>query len=383
MPVPPNEKTPLGHKPDIPKETMPAPKTSAQVQNLKRANSEKTLKRLQEQSRLGNNYRPRVSDVPDTKAVPSKQNETLRKRTTLRLHSAIVSIPHPAKRATHGEDASFQTSTAVGVFDGVGSWRRRRVNSGNYSRKLAQLVNTYLMRHRHAAPHRALADAVSRNVLPGSCTATILSIYKNETFCALRGVNVGDGQLVVIRNGSVAFQTSPQQHTFNVPFQVSFSKRQDLLAAQHFEFQMMQGDIIVLATDGLWDNVFMSDIIEKTGTVMKRPSIVFESLTKGKIARTGVRNNSFVTREQLVEQSQKTRNNGEKLQTIGRNLAHVACNNAHHKSFISPFAHKARRLGKRFSGGKLDDITIAVAQPVFATEDVCLSSEITCAAQAK
>lgn len=330
----------------------------------------------------------RPSSVRGRELTPRKEPVKVTKRPLLQLHSATVSIPHPAKRATHGEDASFQTSAAIGVFDGVGSWSRRRVNAGNYSRRLASLVETYLTRHRSASPQRALADAASRNMLPGSCTATVATVRAIENSCFLQGINLGDGQLIVIRDNAVVFQTVSQQHGFNVPYQVSFLKRRDLYLAQLFEVKLLPNDIIVMATDGLWDNVFMSDIIATVvATLFDRPN--FNSLPKNSArplkTKTANQNKEAAERSSTLNfkksSSALPTSSKTKLQAAAESLAYVACKNAHQRSTMSPFAHKARRLGRRFSGGKLDDITVVVAQPVLSSESVCTSIEVSCPKQ--
>ena len=55
-----------------------------------------------------------------------------------------VSIPHPDKVATGGEDAHFildgSDRWAIGVADGVGGWAEVGVDSGVYSRFLMDKV---------------------------------------------------------------------------------------------------------------------------------------------------------------------------------------------------------------------------------------------------
>jgi len=57
----------------------------------------------------------------------------------LRLESATVVIPHPAKAATGGEDAWFALRRhTFGVFDGVGGWADEGVDPGLFSRAFAR-----------------------------------------------------------------------------------------------------------------------------------------------------------------------------------------------------------------------------------------------------
>ena len=55
----------------------------------------------------------------------------------LQMESGVAILPHPAKAATGGEDASFSRDGCYGVFDGVGGWASKGIDSGAFSRQLA------------------------------------------------------------------------------------------------------------------------------------------------------------------------------------------------------------------------------------------------------
>ena len=57
----------------------------------------------------------------------------------------------------------------------------------------------------------------------------------------------------------MVYQTSPQQHEFNLPYQLGWAKvypegdRPE--ASERSEISLSPGDVLVLGSDGLWDNV--------------------------------------------------------------------------------------------------------------------------------
>lgn len=86
---------------------------------------------------------------------------------------------------------------------------------------------------------------------------------------------------------------------------------------------LLIGDTVVVGTDGLFDNMFEW---EKAAAV---------SLFKG---------------------------DGDSPQTVAERLAALAHFNAQLTEGDSPFAASARAAGKAWAGGKMDDITVIVAQ---------------------
>lgn len=88
--------------------------------------------------------------------------------------------------------------------------------------------------------------------------------------------------------------------------------------AQKHSMELRDGDIIVLATDGLWDNVFTEHIVE------------------------------------IV-------NSDKELENVTRQLIHTAAKNSISDE-PTPFSHKAKEQMILHEGGKYDDITIIVAK---------------------
>lgn len=78
--------------------------------------------------------------------------------------------------------------------------------------------------------------------------------------------NLGDSGFVIIRDNKIVHRSQEQCHYFNAPYQLaivprsesneqmsSFSDRPEAAAVSSFE--LVEGDFVVIGTDGLWDNL--------------------------------------------------------------------------------------------------------------------------------
>jgi hypothetical protein len=55
-------------------------------------------------------------------------------------------------------------------------------------------------------------------------------------------------------------------------------------------------------------------------------------------------------------------NKNNNVDDITKDIADLAYSNSKDRNFVSPFEKKAKQNGKKFKGGKQDDITVIVAQ---------------------
>lgn len=187
-----------------------------------------------------------------------------KKELGLTLHSVTVSVPHPEKVRKRGEDAAFSHERGIGVFDGVGGWAEMNIDAGAYSKGLASAAMSSIRHRLHRgrldeqlAAKAILSDAVQKTSHKGSSTAVIAVVNGDM----LNVCNLGDSGAVVVRGDEVAFVTDEQQHTFNCPLQVAYDAREDLDNAAVYDFKLREGDLVLMATDGVWDNVWMHEIL--------------------------------------------------------------------------------------------------------------------------
>lgn len=129
---------------------------------------------------------------------------------------------------------------------------------------------------------------------------------------------------VVVRSGDLAFMSPQQQHDFNFPFQIgSADSMSDAPSdAQRFSIRVRDRDVVIAATDGVFDNVYPDEIV------------------------------------QLISDQQRE---GRTPLQAATALAQFARYRAADPGHLSPFAFGAQQRGYRFFGGKMDDITALVA----------------------
>ena len=238
----------------------------------------------------------------------------------LLLIPAGVTLKDPTKtKKVLGEDAFFTTPHAVGVADGVGGWSEEGVDSGIYARGLLASVEAYCVAARAAGytPNAAAAlhHAHKSTRIRGSSTACVAVARPDGK---LDIINVGDSGAQLWRR-TTPLSRSPlaveeaaklwtlhssiatQQYDFNAPFQVGVveARGQGVTGAPVVPqlspapppaqlspfpneshrvsqganelFRPRSGDLVILSTDGVLDNLGPDDIAAILGRFAFEP----------------------------------------------------------------------------------------------------------------
>ncbi|PKY07005.1 protein serine/threonine phosphatase 2C [Aspergillus campestris IBT 28561] len=197
------------------------------------------------------------------------------------------------RRPDSGEDAFFvsrvghtpekQGAVAFAVADGVGGWSESRVDPADFSHALCnymaesalewdapveQLRAKQLLQ---AGYDRVVAD---KTVRAGGSTASVgVGLEDGRVELA----NLGDSGSVLLRLAAVHHYSAPQTHGFNTPYQLSIIPPRMRAQASIFggafledfprdaavtSLQMQHGDVLMLATDGVYDNLNNQDILK-------------------------------------------------------------------------------------------------------------------------
>ncbi|XP_014367429.1 protein phosphatase PTC7 homolog [Papilio machaon] len=271
------------------------------------------------------------------------------------LVSVVCGFPKDiANGRTHkgqfGDDAWFSTqfsnADVIGVADGVGGWRAYGIDPGEFSSYLMRTCER-LVRMGHfklSEPGDLLAKSYyelleHKKPILGSSTACVMILDRNESI--MRAANIGDSGYMVVRAGRIVHRSHEQQHYFNTPYQLSLpppghdrnvlSDRPE--SADTSEFRVECGDVILVATDGVFDNVPEPVLLAE----MKRAQTVAGSGAAG-------------------EESE-----AQRLQAVANSIAWMARNLSFDGCYMSPFAKSARQNGIDAIGGKPDDITVLLA----------------------
>lgn len=250
-----------------------------------------------------------------------------------RLHSGSTIIPHPDKIERGGEDALVVKKKLIAVADGVGGWASQGVDAGKYSKQLTKTVGEVFEANPKFAPKDVLVEAWKRTTVVGSSTWVIV-ILDPETK-TISSTSLGDSVYLLVRptdnNGLVKiFRSEEQQHSFNFPFQCGTDGDDPISAIDHVH-SVNHNDIIIMGSDGIFDNWFDEEILKIL--------------------------NSFIDSEGNVS------NPKEASEKIALYAERHSCD----KNWKSPFQKNSEKPGvyKVFRGGKQDDISIIVSQIKF------------------
>lgn len=273
----------------------------------------------------------------------------------LLIDSSGFSLPHPEKVQSGskginrkgyghgGEDAYFYASNANGVFaigvaDGVYEWRNMGIDPGNWSRKLMQSARfsveagtTDVLRVMQAAVRSLHSDGVQ-----GSSTACIVLIDTLQG--RLAAANLGDSGFMLLghrRDGRatsggqrglrIRYRSPQQEHSFGHPYQVGHHASSDSPEDAMLSTVLLHpGDVIVVGSDGLFDNLSDDEIVE----------IVDGALGQRKTASA-----------------------------VAKALAFAAFDASMDRCRVTPYSSAASEaFDMVYSGGKSDDITVVVSE---------------------
>ncbi|RLN11856.1 hypothetical protein C2845_PM09G00640 [Panicum miliaceum] len=156
----------------------------------------------------------------------------------------------------HDQDAHFGRADAgvLGVADGVGAYARIGVDAGAFARGL--MASALAAVEPAVCPYALLETAYTRAAAsgaPGASTAVIVSLAGR----ALRWAYVGDSGFAVLRGGRIVCRSEPQQRSLNSPFRLSGrpDDSDGVAVARAGQVAARDGDVVVVGTDGLFDNV--------------------------------------------------------------------------------------------------------------------------------
>ncbi|KAF8009917.1 hypothetical protein BT93_J0787 [Corymbia citriodora subsp. variegata] len=175
------------------------------------------------------------------------------------LYSGAASLPHPSKVLTGGEDSHFIANRSwLGVADGVGKWSMEGTNAGLFAEGLMDNCREIVS----ASMSNALTDPVDVIIRGAAATQSIgLSTVLVACFDGqvLHTANIGNSGFIIIRDGMIYKRSSPMVHEFNFPVLIEGGDTPSELM-ECCSIELDEGDMIVSATDGLFDNLYEQEI---------------------------------------------------------------------------------------------------------------------------
>ena len=186
------------------------------------------------------------------------------------------------------------------------------------------------------------------------------------TFCSL-----GDSGFIHFRLNAVHYFSNPQTHAFNTPFQLSIVPPRVLALSKMFggeqlhdlprdsnfsDHQVRHGDILVFATDGVWDNLSTLDMLK----IVSRQMLGFQAWSTGENGTTVTKSLDDLTKEGGIAKG--TVENS--LQTVlAVSIVGEAKQASQNTRRDGPFAKEVHKFypHEDYHGGKVDDICVVVA----------------------
>lgn len=186
----------------------------------------------------------------------------------LAFDSATAYLPHVAKRYRGGEDASFTSSHILSVFDGVSSWfKEDDIDAGDYAFVLAKLLEHRMQDQTYDALVH-LKAIFEQNGWAGSSTACIVCL--NPTTNMLHIAHIGDCAVMLFREGKLRYKTKALRHDESTPFQLGNDSKSDKPErAVCYNWPCVNEDILIVASDGLTDNLHKTQIEEAVQSTLQ------------------------------------------------------------------------------------------------------------------
>lgn len=193
-----------------------------------------------------------------------------------------------------GEDSGLVTRNLLGVADGVGGWGHCS-DSAFISRSTLHHCFEYTTKNAVEGCEDLLQAMGSilyemqKTKMKGSTTLLLLHLDSKRS--VLSAVNCGDCGWFLLRNEQIAHVGKTSEVCFNKPYQLGpFTPQQHdpTLVAARETVPVMPGDILILGSDGLLDNVFRSEILRIANKYTK-DGVINKSLAAQKLAKFAVK----------------------------------------------------------------------------------------------
>ena len=175
--------------------------------------------------------------------------------------------PRFEKRYKYGEDAYVLGERLIGVLDGVGGWKKKKnVDVGLMSKELAKNIQTVYDSGSAKDLNKVIKKAVKRTENRGASTVVLAELSPNfdgET-ATLSTCNVGDCAYMLFRpmagQSELMFRSEVQKNRMKPVSIGNHSKPKDFKIAASNEHKLLENDIIVMASDGVWDNLYVNQV---------------------------------------------------------------------------------------------------------------------------
>ncbi|EPX73915.1 serine/threonine protein phosphatase Azr1 [Schizosaccharomyces octosporus yFS286] len=265
---------------------------------------------------------------------------TISSATSFHKKPSVFENSEPLDHPDAGEDSFTSLKDAKyafnAVLDGVGGWTSIGIDPSKFSWGLVRELEKefkHFDNDKFPDPLSLLTNAFSslkksNSVKAGSSTVCT-TIFEKQSG-KLHSLNLGDSGFLILRKGAVFYESPPQVLQFNMPYQLAiypspYVSKNEITPymSDLTKHQLHNGDLVILATDGVFDNLDSRSVLEIANRALSETSI-----------------------------------DGDFTKRLADSICDTAVTNSKNTKWISPFAKAARNYGLKFRGGKVDDTTV-------------------------
>ncbi|PHH80930.1 hypothetical protein CDD82_1434 [Ophiocordyceps australis] len=305
--------------------------------------------------------------------------------------------PRHSRRSTRpdsGHDAFFVSrvndsgAVAFGVADGVGGWTESGVDPADFSHGFCDAMATVAYEYDSSSTSATGQGGLTARRLIQSgydsiCADTSLNAGGSTACVAIAGpdgnldvANLGDSGFLQLRLNAVNAHSEPQTHDFNTPFQLSLiptrlAARIAAFGGQHLcdmphdadvsQHRLRHGDVVLLATDGVLDNLFNQEILSIASRVMVSSGAWKMTRCGSVCAADSIES---LVRPLLSKHHGSAVGKSTTLQSrLATELVTAAKAASINTKVDGPFAKESKKYypHDQWRGGKVDDICVVVA----------------------
>ncbi|KAH4611160.1 protein phosphatase [Parastagonospora nodorum] len=306
-------------------------------------------------------------------------------KTTIASLRACKDSMNKDHRAKSGQDAFFFSqigntkATTFGVADGVGGWVESGLDPADFSHGLCEYMtcaarswpqgsNTTSL-HPKDLLQVAYDEVTEDENIEGGGSTACLAVAEPDG--SVEVANLGDSGFMHLGGNAVRHFTQPQTHAFNTPYQLSKTPHRMLVQMAVFggpttlsdlpkessvtHHKVRHGDVLVFATDGVWDNLSPQDCL---GIVSRQMVDLGAWVENDGAIEVGQ------DLEKLVHAGTTQKAGKSSLQAkVAVAIAKEAKTTGLNTRRDGPFAKEVQKAypGENWHGGKPDDIAVVIA----------------------
>lgn len=302
------------------------------------------------------------------------------------------------KRLRSGQDALFFSqvgdtkTTTFGVADGVGGWVESGLDPADFSHGLCEYMTCAARSFPHGFNTTSLHpkdllqvaydEVTEDDTIEGGGSTACLAVAEPDGNVEV--ANLGDSGFMHLGLNAVRHFTQPQTHAFNTPYQLSKTPHRMLVQMAVFggpstlsdmpkessvtHHKVRHGDVLVFATDGVWDNLSPQDAL---GIVSKQMVAAGAWVERDGTIEVGHNLSN------LVQAGTGRKADSKSLQAIvATAIAKEAKDTGLNTRRDGPFAKEVQKYypGENWHGGKPDDIAAVIA--IVLEESSIVSSKL-------